>query len=458
MKKLIILLLGVLFISNASADSWLSYGNYDIKWYNKDKKEFDINTNQELAGLCYLVNNMKINFKDKVININDNINLSDNEWIPIGYETYFQGTVNGHNHSIYGIHITGSSITSKYYGFWAYMQNATISDLILSGRMKIYKDSSYPKIWIGGFAGYTNNCKIEHCDNEIDIYFERTNSNSFNYYTYLGGFVGDSSNGGFSFCKNKGYIEYAHTGDAYYAQSEASVGGIVGDGDSKIECCENSANIVFENKSSRNAYKYYVYAGGIAGSSYDHDILYCKNSGNISVTAGGRNPEYIYIGCIAGMVGYCKMIDCFSYGDGLYTAGGIPYFSGIAYTKSVELTSCYTPSDIIFSASNSGYSGNDGIKSFSKKDMQTKAFLDELNVYPFIELGKEIWTAKGNDYPYVDYYLYTGNENGISEVPFSESDEPIAIYNIQGQRIPKYNKGINIIKYKNNRIRKMYLK
>lgn len=84
----------MLFPYNTYAASWLDTNNYDTSWYvNETVSNYTINTSKEMAGLAYLVNNNSITFDGKVINIGEDIDLTENTWETI--KDIFKGTICG---------------------------------------------------------------------------------------------------------------------------------------------------------------------------------------------------------------------------------------------------------------------------------------------------------------------------------------------------------------------------
>lgn len=100
----------------SSATAW--DGSYDISWYSSCTADtYHISTAKELAGIAYLVNTRKTEFLNKTIYIDEDINLSGAEWIPIdwgGWTDYnrfypgFRGILDGQNHTISNMTITSA--------------------------------------------------------------------------------------------------------------------------------------------------------------------------------------------------------------------------------------------------------------------------------------------------------------------------------------------------------------
>lgn len=124
-KRVIALLVAIAalitFASGAfAANYWTDEGNYDTSWYNATDKTFTLTTAKELAGLAYILNaNNNSRFSDemfdgKTILLGADIDISANEWVPIGgwvygkpaQQIYFKGTFDGQGHKITGLNIS----------------------------------------------------------------------------------------------------------------------------------------------------------------------------------------------------------------------------------------------------------------------------------------------------------------------------------------------------------------
>lgn len=106
--------------------------------------------------------------------------------------------------------------------------------------------------------------------------------------------------------------------------------------------------------------------------------------------------------------------------------GGARYGGIIAYVSKQSMDyakACFSNSDVSHDmpywlnfVTQSGYDGN---TSFSSKAMKTNNFLEELNVYSQIEIGKGVWTTDENGYPCI-------KETHATSSP-GDTDDKIAI-------------------------------
>lgn len=133
-KRLFLFILSLFLVNSAIAqtyptDSWRD--NADSTWYNETDTEFDIATAEELAGLSELVENGN-DFMDKTINLVSDINLDGYLWEPIGHDHTlpFSGTVQGNNHTISNLWITG--LNRDFLGLFGQTVGAKFYDLKLN--------------------------------------------------------------------------------------------------------------------------------------------------------------------------------------------------------------------------------------------------------------------------------------------------------------------------------------
>lgn len=132
-KRLFLFILSLYIVNTAIAqtyptDSWREYA--DSSWYNETDTEFDIATAEELAGLSELVEDGN-DFEDKTINLISDIDLDGFLWEPIGYNHlhFFSGTVQGNNHTVSNLWITG--LNRDFLGLFGQTVGAKFYDLKL---------------------------------------------------------------------------------------------------------------------------------------------------------------------------------------------------------------------------------------------------------------------------------------------------------------------------------------
>ena len=182
-------------ITGAITD-WNDVGNsnisgiekYDISWYTGPGPYF-IDNADKLAGLAYLVNSGTTDFNGKTINLDDNIDLTGLDWVPIGKGTHpFKGAFDGNGYEINGLTITMP--TTNFIGLFGNIVDgtvknlgilnadilgnisvgciagkilqSTISDCYVSGQIEGKSD-------IGGIVGTTENSIVKDCYAMCDV-------------------------------------------------------------------------------------------------------------------------------------------------------------------------------------------------------------------------------------------------------------------------------------------------
>ena len=245
----------------------------DITWYDSLKPEFTLTTAAELLGLAQLVNGGN-SFAGKAVLLGGNIDLSGEEWIPIGACTGgataqtvadhpFEGIFDGKNYVISNLTIENPvAAKNKYAGTGLFGslsgKDAVIRNVVLEN-IKI-SASGYSD---GAIAGILQkSATIENCSVSGVI---------------LGG---DSSGGIVGRLLVNGRIKGC-TNNAAVTSDNGKAAGIVGsayynavDYKMVIEGCVNTGAITGKG-----------YTGGIAGLSCA-DISNCVNTGSVTSSSG----------------------------------------------------------------------------------------------------------------------------------------------------------------------------
>lgn len=168
-------------------------GSVDTSWYNWQDTYYEISNAKQLAGLAQLVNQGS-QMRGKTFKLTNDIYLNkdseyfetwdkiepENEWTPIGKgENYFQGAIDGNNHSVYGIYINSSN---DMQGFIGKMGPLTVDEV--AGIKNFHIKNSYIKgaSYVGGFIGCNYGTKFVNCTAENLVVEGNGN--------YAGGLVG----------------------------------------------------------------------------------------------------------------------------------------------------------------------------------------------------------------------------------------------------------------------------
>ena len=243
---------------------------------------YQIRTAEGLKWFRDKVNNAKTSDETKIcVVLTADIDLKNEAWTPIGIGTDtrkqdlpYSGTFDGNGHTISGLNV---NYGDKNGGLFCYVKSATIKNLTVAGSVTY---SSGDGIAYGGIVGCADSSTIENCTNRCNV--------TGNWYA--GGIVGWAANTTITGCANFGNISISGFN---------CVGGICGylssySGDetstnfSTIRDCYNVGSISG------------IYAGGIAGRSYNGDnsaypnrIANCYNMGKVTTTASGCAGEIL---------------------------------------------------------------------------------------------------------------------------------------------------------------------
>ena len=247
---------------------------------------YQINTAAGLKWFRDKVNDAKTKEETKICAVlTADIDLKNEEWTPIGIgngtenngatiDFPYSGTFDGNGHTISGLNV---NYGDKNGGLFCYVKSATIKNLTVAGSVTY---SSGYGIAYGGIVGYADSSTIENCTNRCTVTGR----------WYAGGIVGWSANTTITGCANFGNISISGINCvggicgylSSYASDETSTNF------STIRDCYNVGSISG------------IYAGGIAGRSYNGDnsaypnrIANCYNMGKVTTTASGCAGEIL---------------------------------------------------------------------------------------------------------------------------------------------------------------------
>lgn len=423
-------------------DDWSKSGNYAISWYNKNQSEFTLSTNKELAGMAYLINNGYTTFEGKTIKLGADIDLSGKKWTQA---QDFAGTFDGQGHSISGIYMGTDYDSQVNFGFFQKLTKASVSNLTLEGvanfdcKSNTKESSSRAGGLAGGSSGIVNNCRVS-----IDIYYHGDELTT-GYYSEVG--IG-------GICGNAQSVSYSsYTGSIYCTIAKPSQHintrglSINGIGGSSVEYSEALIPNIYINvgEYSYNLVKF------IEGISLGDNIKFCRSiidkiKIDTYIGSGGSGGPFYYISGIGRKNNITNSYS--SINNVELNASGVKkfgvYYGGITYnTESNSSIACFSNSDVNFSITNDELSrGYDGSTAFTSDQMQTSAFLEELNMYSNLNMDGPIWAQSENGgYPYIKALYETTGIKGVKV----NKNEDTRIFDLQGRRLQKPQKGINII-------------
>lgn len=406
------------------AATWTDHGNYSLDWYDKDESVYNISTAEELAGIAYLVNNNFTDFAGKTFIITNDISLLGNYWMPIGLgNKYFQGNIDGGNHTVSNIDIRTATSGSPFSsGFFIQLKNSNIKNINFLGEISVGTN------YVGFLCAVAYNCNFENIKINCGLDYYRTDisvSTSYSYNSIMAGMVGSSDSCSYKdiYVNNSlNYVFGASGGSSCYGDVQLYCGGIVGAGsyDKFFKChAVNYYSIELNGYVTTSTYTNYspsyVTFGGIVGSL----------KGNTSeVIACLAENKYFYgyhpVGTFdtksfryGGLVGYMSNYDNASLKNSVaindkYTIKGHAYswqaawyhtnsnFGGVAYSVPKNFVGCYSNNDVTKTISQvrDDYTMENGSISFSKSQMNSQSFVDELNLYSQMEFGQDYWTLE----------------------------------------------------------------
>ncbi len=280
-------------------------------------KPYIIKTAKQLENLNYYC------LEDMYFELANSINFAGSS-LSIGSKARpFAGTLNGNQCSISNVNLNG---TADSIGIFAYVQGATIRNLILSNiTLSISRQEN---TYAGLLVGYAEDVVIENVlvGGSISQTGAGTNSSTF----YLGGVLGYGKGQNTSInkvrnmasisytAKNTALIVYSAGIAGYFEASEGEnsgiiacgnegniqgtiAGGIVANGVCPILNCYNTGSVSATVATSSDAY-----AGGIAGRFMNTDLS-ISNTYNVgAVTASSTNNKNCYAGGLVGR-GACRI-------------------------------------------------------------------------------------------------------------------------------------------------------
>lgn len=338
MKKITILLsiVATMFFSLPMYSVSVWDGTADI-WTagtGTESDPYQIVTAQQLAFVAEMVNGGVTTYQNKYFVLNDEIDLSDLEWTPIGsYDYKFEATFNGNGHTISGLRVSAERTYNGLFGYsTALIENLTVNGSISNGQ------------YSGGITAYSTG-GIDNCSFVGDVSANQSRPHAGGIIGCLGESL--SSPLKITNCRNSGTVSVTDSSGSESTTSISS-GGIIGclSGSSSssviiVTNCWNSGAILTTNSSASA----YLYAGGIIGCldgslSSSIAITNCENSGTVSVTAIKSYNSC----CAGGIVGFASPLslsitNCSNIGT-IYSSSEA---SGIAccYYIKMEINYCY---------------------------------------------------------------------------------------------------------------------
>ena len=258
--------------------------------YDADSKTYTVTNGAELAWIAAVVNATTpystTLFDNKYVYLANDIDLNNEEWIPIGDDrsqrTEFHGIFDGQGHTVKNVKITKKTDrdddNKSSYGLFGNLKgtvkNLTVENVSISGAPK----------FIGALVGRMNDGLIENCHVK--------NSNvTCNNWT-IGGLVGQLNNGKISGCSVE---KTTVTG---YAAVAAIAGIALNKGERTIENCTVKECTLVQNGSFGYG-DYDKMFGAIVGALYSGELTVNLVNCNIEQTTIKGEPSNVLCGHIS---------------------------------------------------------------------------------------------------------------------------------------------------------------
>lgn len=285
-KSLLLLAVTLTAIAPCHADTWDGVSS-DTSWYIEGLQEYHIHNAAQLKGFADLVNNQSQEFENCTVYLEDDIDLNNKQWTPIGYigkefgGKSFCGNFDGQGFIISNLFIETSELPYNIgvgnAGFFGSAEE-NISNITIEGKIILNESSVEYHYYIGGIVA--NGKGIANSTSNVDIELVESYSDA-NYY--IGGAAGYIEN--ISCVKTMGHINTA----SYNILSKGHVGGIAGYSTGAILECASSSKIDLPIHGTLNI-------GGIVGTFYM--IENCIFTGSLKIN--NSTNDIAFIGGIGG--------------------------------------------------------------------------------------------------------------------------------------------------------------
>lgn len=247
------------------------------------------------------------------------IDLTGEEWIPIGGDGGYCGTFNGNGFTVTVDITADESYEYGNAGLFGYLYTATVKNLKVAGSVNVSSDGCQ---FVGAITGGTYEAEIVNCSNAADITVESEAA-------YVGGIVGFDEGYGTSLtgCANHGTVN---------AENSGSVGGIIGSAvadEVRLTYCCNS--------------------GSLSGAAYTGGLV---GEGSVIITSCYSSAGVEDWGAPGGLSSTRSV------------NGGVPGdLAGMVYgSQSIKNSLCYT--DVIVGSGGMSVEDFDGCKRFCDCD------------------------------------------------------------------------------------------
>jgi hypothetical protein len=267
---------------------WDYQGSVDTSWYNASSSSFSLSNAAQLAGLSKLVEEGNT-FEGKIITLANDIDISGNEWEPIG-DPYtstlsFNGTFDGDGHEVSGLTINNTESNQALFGN---ISHATIKNLTVRGSVICSVNGA-------GIVANANQSNLSHLTNYATVQAIGTFSGSNTVKSYNGRAAGVVA---YSIGMGDAGSEYTYDNLVNYGDISATApdgnGGVIGaimasDGNTfNVKNCYNYGDVYVSMAQNSGGVEDGV--GGVIGTTSSYGTYHvdkCGNEGNIFVNNNG---------------------------------------------------------------------------------------------------------------------------------------------------------------------------
>lgn len=278
MKKQLFIFMTMLLPMVANADTW-DGASSETSWFNDSESTFHLTKASQLKGLSDLVNTGQT-FEGKTIYLDDDIDLCNYKWEPIGSNGSFKGNFDGNKKQIKNLYLANNrdSDFGKGLGLFGRADNAYIANLSIQGKIDCYRASV-----AGGIAGYALNCSISNIICNVDV--ESVKGENVFYGGSIGLVVGSGTGTRMAEIFSDGKIAITSP-----SMSHGLVGGIAGMVTSISESCSKAKIDITHSSGGSGS----LYVGGMAGEVFSYienaiftgSIVVNNNGGDYCLTRG----------------------------------------------------------------------------------------------------------------------------------------------------------------------------
>lgn len=258
-------------------------------------------------------------YANKTIYLECDIDLGGHAWTPMGgTTTYFMGTFDGNNNTIYNLR---NNTSYTIFGLFSRVEG-TVRDINLVSVNITYTGTLSSSQYVGGIAGELHGGTIQGVSVKGSI-----SSSAFNAVSYVGGLVGYAYDAGINDYDTSSPATIENSSNYASVSGVSVVGGLVGatDGDVDIITSFNKGAI----SNSQNSLTSSISVGGLVGkesvttskylnitNSYNNgDISLIASTNNVDVRAGGILGSADSIRSGSSLVNYFKFKYIYNAGD-----------------------------------------------------------------------------------------------------------------------------------------------